>query len=78
MANNKEKDKLWAEAKKRCRLNAQDIQLAKQLGMSPKSLLKNIPSPKEQWKLPVKDWIHSLAWEKGLIEENKDDFNFPL
>lgn len=78
MANNKEKDKLWAEAKKRCRLNAQDIQLAKQLGMSPKSLLKNIPSPKEQWKLPVKDWIRSLAWEKGLIEENKDDFNFPL
>lgn len=78
MANNKEKDKLWAEAKKRCRLNAQDIQLAKQIGMSPKSLLKNIPSPKEQWKLPVKDWIRSLAWEKGLIEENKDDFNFPL
>lgn len=78
MANNKEKDKLWAEAKKRCRLNAQDIQLAKQIGMSPKSLLKNIPSPKEQWKLPVKDWIRSLAWEKGLIKVNKDDFNFPL
>lgn len=78
MANKKEKDKLWAEAKKRCRLNAQDIQLAKQLGMSPKSLLKNIPSPKEQWKLPVKDWIRSLAWEKGLIKVNKDDFNFPL
>ena len=78
MANNKEKDKLWAEAKKRCRLNAQDIQLAKQLGMSPKSLLKNIPSPKEQWKLPVKDWIRSLAWEKGLIKEDKDDLNFPF
>lgn len=78
MANKKEKDKLWAKAKKRCRLNAQDIQLAKQFGMSPKSLLKNIPSPKEQWKLPVKDWIRSLAWEKGLIKEDKDDFNFPL
>lgn len=76
MANNEEKDKLWAEAKKRCRLNAQDIQLAKQLGMSPKSLLKNIPSPKEQWKLPVKDWIRSLAWEKGLIKEDKDDLPF--
>jgi len=32
----------WKEAKKRCRLNEADIQMAKELGLTPKSLLKNI------------------------------------
>lgn len=68
------KEKAWKEAKIRCRLNDDEIQLAKQLGMSPKSLLKNIPGPKEYWKLSVKQWIHSLAKEKGL--EQEDDFPF--
>ncbi|WP_226671167.1 hypothetical protein [Metabacillus litoralis] len=57
-------DAAWAEAKKRCRLNQNDIQMAKELGMSPESLLKNIPSPKQQWKAPVKDWVHDLYEEK--------------
>lgn len=47
-------DALWKEAKKRCRLNEEDIQLAKQLGMAPKSLIKNIPDKNEPWKAPVK------------------------
>lgn len=54
----------WAEAKKRCRLNQADIQMAKELGMTPKSLLKNIPSPSQQWKAPVKVWVHELYEEK--------------
>lgn len=54
----------WAEAKKRCRLNQADIQMAKELGMTPKSLLKNIPSPTQQWKAPVKDWIRDLYESK--------------
>lgn len=74
MANTTEKDRTWAEAKNRCRLHTRDIQLAKQLGMSPKSLLKNIPSPKEQWKLPVKQWIHELARKKGLMKDDKLPF----
>ncbi|WP_339148700.1 MULTISPECIES: hypothetical protein [unclassified Sutcliffiella] len=44
----------WAEAKKRCRLNASDIQMAKELGMAPKSLMKNTPGPNQKWKAPVK------------------------
>lgn len=32
--------------------------------MTPKSLLKNIPSPKEQWKAPVKVWVRDLYKEK--------------
>lgn len=63
MSKNK-KHAAWAEAKKRCRLNNVDIQMAKKLGMTPKSLLKNIPSPNQQWKAPVKDWIRDLYESK--------------
>ena len=51
------KDKLWAEAKRRCRLNPEDVRMAKEMGLNPRSLIKNIPSKTEPWKLPVKDWI---------------------
>jgi hypothetical protein len=64
------KDAAWAEAKKSCRLNQADIQMAKELGMTPKSLLKNIPSPSQQWKAPVKEWIRDLYESKfGHIKE---------
>jgi len=54
------KDMLWAEAKRRCRLNSEDIRMAKELGLNPRSLIKNIPSKTQQWKLPVKDWIREM------------------
>lgn len=54
----------WAEAKKRCRLNQTDIRMAKELGMKPKSLTKNIPAENEQWKASVKDWIKELYENK--------------
>jgi hypothetical protein len=54
----------WIEAKKRCRLNEADIKMAKELGMTPKSLIKNIPAPNQQWKAPVKIWIRDLYEEK--------------
>ena len=57
-ANNKEK--LWAEAKKRCRLNNEDIRLAKEMGLNPRSLIKNIPAKSQPWKSPVKVWIRDL------------------
>jgi len=53
-------DPKWALAKKRCRLNMDDIRMAKELGLAPRSLMKNIPSPSQQWKLPVKLWIREL------------------
>lgn len=62
---------LWKEAKKRCRLNEEDIRMAKELGFNPKTLIKNIPSKKEQWKTPVKYWIRDLYNEKfGNSEDN--------
>lgn len=54
----------WKEAKKRCRLNELDIQMAKELGMSPRGLIRNIPAPNELWKAPVKVWIRDLYEEK--------------
>jgi hypothetical protein len=63
MAKKKNSDP-WAEAKKRCRLNVADIQMAKELGMSPKSLIKNIPSKSQQWKAPVKVWVRELYEDK--------------
>jgi len=53
-------DPQWAKAKKVCRLNMEDIRKAKELGLSPKVLMKNIPSPSQKWKLPVKLWIAEL------------------
>ena len=81
MAHN---EKQWQEAKKRCRLNDDDIKLAKQMGLNPKSLIRNIPNKNEMWKLPVNQWIHNMyeerkeksakkAQRKLLLEkENKD------
>ena len=53
-------DPQWAKSKNVCRLNMEDIRLAKELGISPGSLMKNKPSPSQSWKQPVKEWIHEL------------------
>ena len=65
------KPELWAEAKRKCRLNESDIRMAKEMGLNPKSLIKNIPSPKEQWKLPVKDWIHEMYEDRQRKQKKK-------
>ena len=53
-------DPAWAKAKQVCRLNQSDVAMAKRLGISPQSLMKNSPSPSQPWKAPVKEWIHQL------------------
>jgi len=50
----------WQEAKRKCRLNAEDIALAKRLGLNPRSLIKNIPSKNETWKATVHVWLHDI------------------
>ncbi len=50
----------WRKAKKLCRLSNEDIGMARELGMGPRSLIKNIPSPTQRWKAPVKIWIREL------------------
>jgi hypothetical protein len=53
-------DELWADCKRKCRLNAEDIALAKRLGLNPRSLIKNIPSKGQPWKAPVKVWLREI------------------
>lgn len=54
------KQELWDEAKKKCRLGEEEIHMAKEMGLNPKSLIKNIPNKKKMWKAPVKDWIRDM------------------
>ena len=49
-------DPLWAKAKKVCRISQEDIAMAKQLGLKPRTLMKNNPSPNQQWKLRRVHW----------------------
>jgi hypothetical protein len=38
--------------------------MAKELGMQPRSLIENIPSPSQQWKASVREWVQSLHAKK--------------
>ena len=55
----------WQEAKRRCRLSDEDIQLARRLGLNPRSLIKNIPSKFEPWKAPVSEWLDAKRRKKA-------------
>jgi len=73
------KDFTWPEAKKRCRLNQNDIEMAKRLGFAPGALIRSIPGPKQKWRLPVKCWIHQLHEKKfgHVLGEKQLEFNAP-
>jgi len=64
-------DELWQEAKRKCRLNADDIALAKRLGLNPRSLIKNIPSKSQPWKAPVKAWLREIDAKRQKKAEQK-------
>ena len=38
--------------------------MARELGFKPKSLIKNIPAPSQQWKAPVNEWVRGLYEKK--------------
>ena len=54
----------WPEAKKLCRLNHNDIAMAKRLGFGPDALIRCRPGPRQRWKLPVKYWVRELHLER--------------
>ena len=58
MANPRDAD--WARARKLCRLSGEEVRMARDLGLNPRKLVKNIPSPSQRWKLPVRDWVREL------------------
>lgn len=61
------KDAQWAEAKRKCRLNTETVSMAKELGLNPRSLIKNIPNRAEPWKAPVHIWIREM-YEKRQVK----------
>jgi hypothetical protein len=64
MASNIKKNAEWAEAKKKCRLNEETLKMAREMGLNPRSLIKNIPSASQQWKAPVSTWIREMYQER--------------
>ncbi|QJD87782.1 hypothetical protein [Cohnella herbarum] len=64
MANKDKKAEQWKEAKLKCRLNEEDIRMAKEMGLNPLSLIKNIPAKNQLWKAPVKQWLHEIYAER--------------
>jgi hypothetical protein len=50
--------------------------MAKRLGFGPDALIHAIPSPKQKWKLPVKDWVHELHCKRfgNVLGEKQADF----
>lgn len=58
--NGDKQDARRVEAERRCRLNQEEIRMAKEMGLNPRSLIKSIPSKTEPWKEPVKGWIHEI------------------
>jgi len=60
-----------AGSEEKCRLNAEDIALAKRLGLNPRSLIKNIPNKSEPWKAPVKDWLREIDAKRQKKSEQK-------
>src|SRR6266536_1648560 len=57
-------DPEWAEARNLCRLSANDVRMAKELGMSPRTLIRNRPSHRQRWKAPVHVWVRELYRER--------------
>ena len=70
------KQELWDEAKKRCHIGDEEIRMAKEMGLNPKSLIKNIPNKSEQWKAPVKDWIHDMYDKRQRKSRQKEKLSY--
>jgi len=59
------REEQWNEARKRCRLSDEEVGMAREMGLNPLSLIKNIPSPSQRWKAPVSQWIRRMYARRG-------------
>ena len=57
MTNKKKHKNPWAYAKKKYRLNARHIAMAKELGMNPRKFGSMAPNKSELWKGPLGEFI---------------------
>ncbi len=55
-----QKYKPWIEARKKLRLSHMHIQMARELGMTPKSLFKLANTGGQKWKAPLPEYLCDL------------------
>jgi hypothetical protein len=76
MTGREKRDAEWDEAKKKCRLNVETVKMAREMGLNPRNLIKNIPSKSEPWKAPVAVWIREIyqkRQEKALRKRAREN-----
>jgi hypothetical protein len=49
--------------------------MAKEMGLNPLSLIKNIPAKDQLWKAPVKKWLHEIYEDRKAKSEKKADLS---
>jgi len=54
----------WIDARRRHRLSHDQVQMARELGMNPKQLGKLDNHDQEPWKIPLRQYIESLYFER--------------
>lgn len=63
------KAEIWKKVKKKYRLSAIHIQMAKELGMNPKKMGKIANHKQEKWKAPLKIFIEDLYFKRFKKEK---------
>ena len=71
MTDKQKRETEWLEAKKKCRLSTEEVRMARELGLNPRSLIKNIPSPQQRWKAPVGVWVRQIYEKQKGATKNK-------
>ncbi len=72
MAKHKKRPATWSLAKYKCKVGDDTIRKAKELGMSPRTLIASNASRRDEpWKSPVAEWVDSLYEKRHGKEEDK-------
>ena len=61
----------WVDARKRHRLSHAHIQMARELGFLPKSLMKIDDNQNKPWKAPLSDYIEDLYFKRFKRESDQ-------
>jgi hypothetical protein len=56
-------EEAWTNAKRICRLNARQVEMACALGMNPRKIPGLRPRPQERWKLVAGELIEQRYWK---------------
>lgn len=65
-------EQAWATAKALCRLSARQVEMARALGMNPRTLPRLRPTSEQRWKLPVGAFIEA-CYRKRFDAPSGDD-----